>query len=54
MITWVGEENCDDHLGRRDDHLGRREIQTLAGAAGYRPEKRDDHLGLWDCGTLGI
>ena len=25
---------------------------TLACASGYRPEKRDDHLGLWDCGTL--
>ena len=40
MIIWV------------DDHLGQRELHTLDCAAGYRPEKRDDHLGLWDSGTL--
>ena len=27
---------------------------TLAGASGLCSENRDDHLGLWDCGTLRI
>ena len=26
--------------------------QTFAGASGLSSENRDDHLGLWDCGTL--
>ena len=30
------------------------ESQTFAGASGLCSEKRDDHLGLWDCGTVGL
>ena len=42
----LAESSADARAGDGDER------QTFAGASGLCSENRDDHLGLWDCGTV--
>ena len=54
MITWVYGDFFDNHLGRLmiiwDSPRFKPSLSRQACVRGIR----DDHLGLWDCGTVGL